>query len=250
VGLWRGRIMAVNPDENHRDESSVPDAALRALRTRDLLLSVLGHDVRNPLNTIVLGCSLLAATDADPKRRTTIQRMVSATQRMERLIRQALFVAQTLEHGVSLEMSTTDVGNICASLADEYRERYPSFKLTRTGDQHSTGTWDKERVVQLVDNLLSNAMRHGDGFATLDLLDAPDRAVISVHNQGRPIPQQSRDTLFDPLRCHDERSGGVRLGLYIVDQIIKAHKGALEFRSSESDGTTFIVSLPKVATPD
>jgi signal transduction histidine kinase len=99
--------------------------------------------------------------------------------------------------------------------------------------------------VQALDNLLANSMKYGDGTATLTIRDAPECVVISVHNQGQPIAEETRQTLFDPLRRTDERTGGVGLGLYIVDQIVRAHQGQLAFESNDTEGTTFTVTLPK-----
>lgn len=235
--------MVAKPED--RETFDVEHALRRAERTRDLFLSVLSHDLRNPLNTIVLGCNLLASSAIEPKRRSTVDRMMSASQRIETIIRNALFVAQALKGGVTLERVNVDLAPICIGLVEEVRRRYPDFQLMCIGDEHAFGTWDGDRLSQAVENLLSNAVKYGDGAASLELRDAPDHAVISVHNKGQTIPQGAVSTLFDPLRRSDARSGGVGLGLFIVDQIVSAHGGHVEFCSTESDGTTFSLWLPK-----
>lgn len=235
--------MVAKPEK--RETFDVEHALRRAERARDLFVSVLGHDLRNPLNTIVLGCNLLASSALEPKRRSTVERMMSASQRIETIIRNALFVAQALKGGVTLERARVDLAPICLDLVEELRRRHPDFQLVHVGDEHSVGTWDSDRLSQAIENLLSNALKYGDGAASLELKDAPDHALISVHNNGQSIPQEAFSTLFDPLRRSDERSGGVGLGLFIVEQIVSAHGGHVELRSTETEGTTFSLWLPK-----
>jgi phosphoserine phosphatase RsbU/P len=103
---------------------------------------------------------------------------------------------------------------------------------------------DPERITQLIDNLVTNAIRYGTGRVTVRLAREADRATIAVHNGGEPIPPSKLDTLFDPYRRATSSRGGVGLGLYIVDQIARAHGGSVHVSSSAEAGTTFTVRLP------
>lgn len=218
---------------------------MRAERARDLFLAALGHDLRNPLNTMALGCHILESAKLEPPCRNVLMRMVNGAKRMERLIQQMLFLAQSLVESVPLESAAADLGSICDTLIDEFRERDSTRTIIRLGDEHAHGTWDSDRLSQLVDNLLTNAVRHGDGDVSLTVVDEDETAVLSVHNWGRPIAPAAIDTLFDPFRRAGGRTGGVGLGLYIVDQITRAHGGKIHVSSSEDEGTTFRVCLPK-----
>jgi phosphoserine phosphatase RsbU/P len=221
-------------------------ALCRAERARDLFLATLGHDLRNPLNTVVLGCNLLGTADLEPNQRTTLKRMMNGAVRMERLIQQTLFLAQTLVESVPLDRTTTDLGVVCDTLIDEVRQSHSGCSVSRFGVEHSIGIWDAGRLNQVVDNLLTNAIRHGDGAVSLTLQDDAETAILTMHNRGQPIAPDAIESLFDPFRRAGGRSGGVGLGLYIVDQIIRAHGGQIEVHSNEAEGTTFRVRLPKL----
>jgi phosphoserine phosphatase RsbU/P len=222
---------------------------MRAERTRDLFLAALGHDLRNPLNTVALGCHILESAELEPPSRNVLKRMVNGAKRMERLIQQMLFLAQSLVQSVPLEPADADLGSICDTLIDEFRERDPTCTIIRLGDEHVLGTWDSDRLSQLVDNLVTNALRHGDGDVSLTVVDEEQTAVLSVHNWGRPIAPAAIVTLFDPFRRAGGRTGGVGLGLYIVDQIARAHGGTIHVSSTDAEGTTFRVLLPKTPPP-
>jgi signal transduction histidine kinase len=115
--------------------------------------------------------------------------------------------------------------------------------------------WDCERLIQALINLVSNAVHHGatDRPITLAAADAGDEVVISVHNEGPPIAADRRDHLFDAMK--EIQPGGVRdrrhlgLGLYIVDKIVAAHEGRIEVQSSNGEGTTFTMYLPRADKP-
>jgi signal transduction histidine kinase len=102
--------------------------------------------------------------------------------------------------------------------------------------------------MQLLDNLLVNAIRHGEGDITVRVDRESERAALRVHNLGRPIPASALATLFEPFTRATGRPGGVGLGLYIVDQIARNHGGSVEVESSADTGTTFTVRLPLAPT--
>jgi phosphoserine phosphatase RsbU/P len=118
------------------------------------------------------------------------------------------------------------------------------------GDAGSTeGHWDEPRLGQILANLVGNALRHGDKHAPVRIrvLGEPPGVVIEVHNGGT-IAESVRDHLFDPFRrgAHSSRDT-LGLGLYIVQQIVLAHGGGIDVRSTEHDGTVFRVQLPRHA---
>jgi signal transduction histidine kinase len=115
------------------------------------------------------------------------------------------------------------------------------------------GTWDADRIAQVIGNLVSNAFQHSPRTAALRLhtRGEPDDVVIEVHNEGEPIPADALDRLFQPFERgagtvpSSERSVG--LGLFISKEVVLAHHGTIAVRSTEPDGTAFIVRLPRHA---
>jgi len=126
----------------------------------------------------------------------------------------------------------------------------PTVKIE--GDTH--GVWDASRLGQLLQNLIGNAMQHGTNKreVTVTLTGMPDSIRLTVHNYGVPIAEDAIGTIFDPLvRSADEVVGqpstSLGLGLFIVKEVVDAHKGTIEVSSSEAAGTLFTVVLPRKA---
>jgi PAS domain S-box-containing protein len=216
---------------------------VRAEHERDLFLAALGHDLRTPLSTIQLAAQLLlrqGGGDARPA-----ERIVANAHRMGRLIQQLLdFARAQLGHGLPVDRHPIDLVALCREVlaeADTARREivfHPPAALV--------GCWDRDRLGQVVQNLVWNAIQHGaaDRPIELTLKMESASAVLEVHNQGAPIPPASLPNLFDPFSGGPRRHDGLGLGLYIVRQIVSAHGGAISVSSTEDRGTTFRVTLP------
>ena len=103
---------------------------------------------------------------------------------------------------------------------------------------------------QVLSNLLSNAVSHGAAGTPVTVRAHADRdaVVFSVHNQGRPIAQEDLPHIFDPMRSSPgmaRSSDHLGLGLYLAERVVTAHSGSLSVESTEPDGTTFTVTLPR-----
>jgi signal transduction histidine kinase len=143
---------------------------------------------------------------------------------------------------------------------DEVRRAHPGqdIRLETVGDGRAL--IDRDRLAQVVSNLLGNAVEHGDRSrpVTVELAANGDAVGLLVHNAGSPIPPELLPVIFDPFRRTggpDKRSRGLGLGLFISQQIVLAHRGRIDVRSTVELGTTFTVTLPrlaieKLASPD
>jgi signal transduction histidine kinase len=114
------------------------------------------------------------------------------------------------------------------------------------------GAWDRSRLLQLFDNLVLNAIKHGsqDSPVKVSLTGGADEVLLEVSNQGPAIDGSTLQQIFDPLtrgRRYDNapaRDGSLGLGLYIARQIVLSHGGSIEVRSDQTE-TTFTVRLPR-----
>jgi signal transduction histidine kinase len=192
-------------------------------RHRELFLGTVGHDLRNPLQTIVTAAQVRTAD------------------RMRRLIDQLLIFTQSAV-GVPLRRELTDLGGLCRAAV---REHAGPHDIAIEDLLDGGISVDPERMTQVIDNLVTNAIRYGTGRVALRLSREDDDAILAVHNSGTPIPSDKLDTLFDPYRRATSSRGGVGLGLYIVEQIARAHGGSVHVTSTEEHGTTFSVRLPR-----
>ena len=138
------------------------------------------------------------------------------------------------------------------------RAAYPTRTLHFEQHGDLTGAWDAARLRQVVSNLLGNALQHGAGTGPVELSarDEGSHVLVEVRNDGPPIPPDALPTIFDPLvrglspeLKRQRRPGSIGLGLYIAREVVSAHGGAINVKSSEQAGTIFTVRLPRRRGP-
>ena len=220
---------------------------------REQLMAIVGHDLRAPLSSIAVGAAtmlrrgVLSAADAK-----VAARIARSAGRMSKMISQLLdFTRARLGGGISVVASPVDLKDICSEVIAEVEVAYPDRTVRFEAKGDTRGTWDKERLAQVVGNLIGNAIQHGEPNADveLNLDDEGDAVALRVHNQGPPIAEQLLPVLFDPFRRRapqpEARPEGLGLGLYICREMIQAHRGEITVQSAEGAGTTFIVRLPR-----
>jgi signal transduction histidine kinase len=236
-------------------KKAIADSA-EALAVRDRVMGTLGHELRDPLSTLRAAAGVLLRQDALPHGMLrTAQRIDDAAARMAQLIDNLLDFAQTRFLGaMSISATESDITSVCARVVQELELGYPqhAIRLSSTGDTH--GRWDPGRIAQIVSNLVVNAIRYGDDAQPIHVnIDGGSSSVLlEVHNWGPAVPPTVLPTIFEPFRRGPAVGGapsrGLGLGLYIVEQIVRAHGGAIRVRSSEDQGTTFSVNLPRSAS--
>ena len=219
---------------------------------RDQSLGILGHDLRNPLSAIVMGATLLTASDALDDRSVRIAaRMLNSANRMNRMIADLLDLTRTrFGDRIPIIRTAMDLEPLCRQVVAELAgvPRGGNLRFAPQGDLH--GEWDHDRMAQVLSNLVRNAIQHGAPSDPILLVarDDGDTVSLSVHNGGPPISERALATIFDPMVRHvadDKVNTGLGLGLYIASQIVLAHGGTLTATSSEDRGTAFTVRLPR-----
>jgi signal transduction histidine kinase len=215
-------------------------------------LGILGHDLRNPLSGIVMGANILInSEDLSDKSVRIAARMLSSAKRMDRMIADLLDLTRT-RFGELLPILPTpiDLSPLCHQVVAELEGLRPSGGLTFAEEGDLRGVWDSDRIAQVLSNLVRNAIEYG---ATTDPISVIARAddgdvLVEVHNSGPCIPQGVMGRLFEPMVRHaadQHKSKGLGLGLYIASQIVMAHGGRLDVTSTDAEGTTFAVHLPR-----
>jgi two-component system sensor histidine kinase/response regulator len=214
-------------------------------RTSELLMGVLDHDLRNPLNAISLAAETLLLARPDDEMAVLIARRISAAaQRMSRLIAQGLDFAALRSGSWPIQARDADLDQLCRTAASEFEElNKRGFDCSVQGDPR--GCWDPDRILQLFSNLIGNALRHGATDVAIAVrIDgrSPDAVAIEVEHGGA-LPESLR---ANPFAVTAETRGGAGLGLYIVDQIARAHGGSVVAEAS-GGRTIFTVQLPRRA---
>lgn len=224
---------------------------------RERFIGILGHDLRNPLNAITLSARALRRRTANnSSQQQMAQRIEASAERMGTMISDILDLTRArLSGGIPLQVAPANLSTVCRQVVEELSAVHPDRSIAFDVDGRSDGVWDADRLAQVLSNLVGNALEHGDQDAPVFLrcLDLEARQVVEVHNPGSPIPAPQLATLFDPFRQagvareRGRRRSGLGLGLFIVREIVHAHGGSVDVRSSERDGTTFTVTLPRDA---
>jgi two-component system, sensor histidine kinase and response regulator len=220
------------------------------LAVNETFLAIIGHDLRNPLHSIVMATELILGQGTDPKIVRHAERIRSSSRRMVRMIDDLFDLARVrLGGGIPLERSPLDLTTLTRSVVAECVAATPGRQVDVRQIGDTTGEWDSGRAEQIVSNLVGNAMRHGLPDTPVEVVvEGAERQVcLSVHNEG-VISPAVRATLFDPFRRGAAGRGkkdGLGLGLFIVQELVVAHHGNVEVESSEAGGTTFRVHLPR-----
>ncbi|MFS8071128.1 MAG: sensor histidine kinase, partial [Byssovorax sp.] len=161
------------------------------------------------------------------------------------------FTQARVGSGIRLARRSVDLHALAKATIREVETAYPdsTVELYQAGD--TRGTWDADRLAQVVTNLVTNALKYGLAGTpvAVSTADQTGSVELTVHNQGPPIAAERLGQLFEPLqRATDEidhKTRSVGLGLYIVDAIVKAHGGTVGVVSTAEAGTTFTVRLPR-----
>jgi signal transduction histidine kinase len=220
-------------------------ALVAAERVRDMFISVLGHDLRSPLQVLQTGTSLIRG-EVSEALNGVLQRMDSAIARMDRLITQLLDLAQARAGDWKLDRNEIDLAAIAESVVADAQLSAKRDDIQLVIEAHRRGRWDRDRIAQVVDNLVTNAIKHGapEEPITVRVRGQGDRALLEVHNGGGPIPDAIARSLFDPFTNVGDRREGLGLGLYISREIVTAHGGEIELEQGARGGVTFRVVLP------
>jgi sigma-B regulation protein RsbU (phosphoserine phosphatase) len=216
----------------------------RTEEKREARLGELGHDLRLPLSAISMGIQLVQRDV--PEKGRILSSMHALVQRMDRLIHQLLRVAGSGTGELVLKRERVPLAGICREAVDEALLAHPDRIIEFQGWDDALGEWDRDRVLQVVRNLLSNALTHGaEGEPVIvSVVDCKDEALLVVFNRGQPVPDRFREQLLDPTRREGWSSG--HLGLGIVKEIVRAHGGRIELISDQL-ATLFHIWLPKKA---
>ena len=251
VSRWFG----TNTDIDDRKRAQ--DELLDRSAYEQQLIGIVSHDLRNPINAIGIAAALLAKHDQfDEFQAKAVARIVSSTDRARRLLRDFLDFAQARSTGrIPVTPSAANIRQIARLVFDELRVLYSTRTATIEHEGDEEGTWDGDRLAQVIGNLLGNAFQHSAASDAVRLRTrgSADEVVIEVQNEGVPITPSDLARLFQPFErgsgSSESDGRGVGLGLFISKGIVAAHQGTISVRSTAGEGTVFTVRLPRHVRP-
>lgn len=219
-------------------------------RMRQRLFTILGHDLRNPLQSIAMAAAMLRSDDV--RSSELRQHIRSSTSRMERMISQVLEMSRLQSgQGMSIERSEVDLTELTRQLVAETTMANAGLVIEADIGPGIRARVDPDRYGRLLTNLLSNAQQHGrrDQSVRLSLGADPSCVRLSVSNACDPLPPERLANLFQPFRLLTRpepppRGASLGIGLYICEAIALAHQGHI--RAEQEGGRLAIhVTLPR-----
>jgi phosphoserine phosphatase RsbU/P len=215
------------------------------------MIGIVSHDLRNPLSSIQMAAALLARGNLSDNHQRLVMRIDRATSRAGHLIADLLdFTQARLGKGLPVALAPIDLHGLMAETVEELALAHPERRLEHERIGEGPCIADGSRLAQLVGNLVSNAVVYGTPGTpvTVTSVIEPSSFSLTVHNQGQPIPPEALPRLFQPMTRGSHTAGSNRsvgLGLFIVCEIAKAHRGRTLVRSTDQEGTSFSAVFPR-----
>jgi signal transduction histidine kinase len=263
--LW----LAARPDVAHADltdlirfneaiDQAIAESVSRfsqvVAQTQERFLAILSHDLRTPLGAIITSTRfMLDVGGLEEPNRTLVARASSSARRMNQMVLDLVeFTRTRLDDAIPVVRTEVDARRLVHDVVMEIAASYPEsiVQVETSGDL--SGVWDADRLTQALTNLVGNAVQHGapGKGIRVSARGRLDEVMLSVHNQGPPIPAERQAAIFQEGQrvgtrpaSADRRHQG--LGLYIVERIVAAHGGAVSLHSTAAEGTTFTIRLPR-----
>lgn len=225
-------------------------------KARDTFTAILGHDLRSPLGAILMSAHNVASHDIPEPAMRAVETIQRSGKQMQVLIRDLLdFAGTRLGREMPMRPEESSLIETCHAAMAELMASHPSraFEFEHEGDLR--GYFDPARIGQALSNLLNNAINHGESSHPVSLRarSEPQELVVDVTNIGKTIPPDALQAIMDdPIaRVHlpgSEGSSGLGLGIYIAQQVAKAHGGSVTAESQDNE-TRFSLRLPKDQPP-
>jgi signal transduction histidine kinase len=268
IRLWtksEGALGAEDVDDLTRFNEAIDQALAESVtlydegveQAKETFLAILGHDLRTPLGAIYSSATFMLDTgELEEPHRTLVARIAGSAKRTVTMVGDLLdFTRSRLGGGIPIERVETSLGKIVRDVVNEISAANPSASIRVDTRGEQRGEWDAARLSQALGNVIGNAVQHGAAGTTVTVAIRGEgkEVAIAVHNRGAVISPEQLDGLFNPMKTHRSTrpvagggpTGSLGLGLYIAERIISAHGGRIDVQSSEADGTTFTVYLPR-----
>jgi signal transduction histidine kinase len=249
--------LALDHEEIHTIHSSIDSGIQEAVEAfslvhsgfRERFAAALTHDMRGPLAATVNGLQLILISNDPAQIRIAASKALTNAQRMSSMVDE-LLDTMAFHSGENIQLSMTRVAMsevVDEVLADAGVVHGPRFRF----DEHAVhGWWDRSAIKRAVENLVSNAVKYGapDTPITLKVDEVHARLLLSVHNEGPPIPPHEQECIFQMYRRAElaQRGDpqGWGIGLPYVRAVAESHGGSIGLDSSHERGTTFYIDIP------
>ena len=223
---------------------------------RETFMHAVVHDLRNPLNAMIMGTHLvlqkIASTHKDPWVIDRLQRVATNAQRLDRLLRDLLDVALAKSGRIEIHKAAVPIANVLEEQATVWRASSTQHHV-HVQPCDAAVLADRDRVVQVLDNLLSNAIKYSPGGGDIDVsCEIEDgQARIAVRDHGLGVAPEDQARIFNPYSRSTRQAwvSGHGLGLFVSAEIVRLHGGRMGVRSEPGKGSEFWFTLPLAEPP-
>jgi signal transduction histidine kinase len=221
----------------------------KAIRSRDEVLAIVSHDLRNPLTIIKTSATLLQETTGADQKKELLAMILTSCGQMQSLVGDLLDVSRIENGGFTVDCTSVEVADVLEEVrwmfASAAAEKGICLEVDASRDIPPLYA-DRNRLVQVLSNLVSNAVRVTNrGTVRLAVECEHEKARFSVADTGPGIPVAELPHLFDRFwQARSSRRGGAGLGLAIVKGFVEAHQGAIEVTSEVGKGSLFSFAIP------
>jgi signal transduction histidine kinase len=266
IRLWteaNGTLTGVQLEDLMRFNEAIDQALAESItrytsdldRSKDMFVAILGHDLRSPLGAVSMASQFMLDTNELTEPHLTLTtRIARSAERMNRMVGDLLdFTRSRLGGSLPIVRAPMDLGRETTLAVEEVRIANPDalIELDVSGDVQ--GEWDCNRMGQVLANLLGNAVQHGTARTqiTVSLRGDAKQVALRVHNRSPVIDPKNLPGIFSPFKRlgkGDAPAGttsSLGLGLYIAERIVTAHGGTISVQSTDAEGTSFTVELPR-----
>lgn len=228
-----------------------------AVQTRDDFISIAAHDLKSPLSSLLMNIQLNKelAQEQDASL-LHHEKLHEVFKKFERQIKRSVLLVNNLfdvtrisSRQLLITRAPVNLSETVQGVLDQFYEdivKSGSRIITKL-DPQVTGHWDPFRVIQIISNLLSNALKFGEGKPIeIEVAKTETGALFRIRDYGAGIPESEQSKIFEKFKRADRANQlpGLGLGLFIVRAIVRAHGGTIHFVSRETEGSTFTVELP------
>jgi two-component system, OmpR family, sensor kinase len=226
-----------------------------ALQTRDDLLAIAAHELRNPMHSLLLQITAalqIAKKKGDTDTHNRLERIKVVVDRYVKRATVLLDACRYQAHRFQLHAEDCDLGKLLRETVESFAAEaaFNRAEIRLHAPESVKGRWDRLGLEQIISNLISNAIKYGAGSAVDVTLAAEgqNEVKLTVRDRGIGIAAEDHDRIFEQFEravSTDERRSGFGIGLWLVRSLVNAHGGFVEVQSQLNQGATFTVVLPR-----
>ncbi len=254
VHLTEAEMRTINTSIDGGIRESVTSYVVAVSALRERFMAALMHDLRNPLAAASIGAELIARTAQSPDIKAVAEKIINNHRRMDEMLHDLLDAIVFHNGGrLQLDLSSFDIlellQDVCAQAAAAHG---PRFQLVGAPVQV---IWSKPDIRRALENLIGNAVKYGAPGTSISIKIAcfDGRCLLSVHNEGQPIPAEEVEDIFQIFQraraAKEGKAEGWGIGLPYVRAVAESHGGSSMMDSSAERGTTFSIDIPVDARP-